>query len=110
MLIINESGLYSLAFASRKDSAKAFKKWITATVIPSIRQHGGYINGQEALAPEAQQETLQVIQNEALRVGLNCAEEKQARSDAFRLMGSGSRRRKRKMPRMYPVEDTRNGV
>lgn len=118
LAIINESGLYSLIFASRKESAKVFKKWVTATVIPSIRKHGGYINGQEALAPEAQQETLQVIQNEALRVGLNCAEEKQARSETLRWMrstpsygpGGDPRRKKRKMPRMYPVEDTRNGV
>ncbi|MES9666793.1 phage repressor protein/antirepressor Ant [Bacillus cereus] len=40
---INESGLYSLILASRKPQAKAFKKWVTSEVLPSIRQDGGYI-------------------------------------------------------------------
>lgn len=41
--IINESGLYSLVLSSKLPSAKAFKRWITSEVIPSIRQHGGYL-------------------------------------------------------------------
>ncbi len=86
--ILNESGLYSLIFSSNKESAKAFKKWVTSQVIPTIRRHGGYINGQEALAPEVQQETIQVIQQEARRVGLNGAEEKEARREALRFMRS----------------------
>ncbi|MBJ8027273.1 BRO family protein [Bacillus cereus group sp. N21] len=40
---VNESGLYSLIMTSRKPQAKAFKKWITSEVIPSIRRDGGYI-------------------------------------------------------------------
>lgn len=39
--IINESGLYSLILRSRKPEAKAFKKWITAEVLPTIRKTGG---------------------------------------------------------------------
>jgi len=35
--VINESGLYSLAFSSKLPGAKAFKRWITKEVIPSIR-------------------------------------------------------------------------
>jgi len=42
MSIINESGLYSLVLTSRKPEAKAFKKWITAEVLPSIRKTGSY--------------------------------------------------------------------
>lgn len=83
---VNESGLYALIIRSNKPQAKALRKWVTATVIPSIRKHGGYINGQEALAPEEQQETLLVVQKEAQRVGLCCAEEKAARSETFRFM------------------------
>lgn len=45
MTIINESGLYSLVLTSRKPEAKAFKKWITSEVIPSIRKTGGYSVG-----------------------------------------------------------------
>lgn len=41
-IIINEHGLYSLIFRSRKPEAKAFKRWITHEVIPSIRKTGGY--------------------------------------------------------------------
>jgi len=40
--IISESGMYSLVLKSRKPEAKVFKKWITAVVLPSIRQTGGY--------------------------------------------------------------------
>ena len=41
--IINESGLYSLVLSSKLPTAKAFKRWITSEVIPSIRKHGAYI-------------------------------------------------------------------
>lgn len=47
--IVNEPGLYSLVLASRKPEAKAFKRWITHEVIPSIRKTGGYIAGQETM-------------------------------------------------------------
>ena len=40
--IINESGLYSLIFGSKLESAKKFKKWVTSEVLPSIRQTGSY--------------------------------------------------------------------
>jgi len=42
MLCVNESGLYSLVFKSRKPEAKSFKRWITHEVIPSIRKTGSY--------------------------------------------------------------------
>lgn len=41
-LIISESGLYSLALKSRKPEAKAFKRWVTHEVLPSVRKHGIY--------------------------------------------------------------------
>nr|DAP32574.1 MAG TPA: repressor domain protein [Caudoviricetes sp.] len=47
--IINEPGLYALVLSSRKPEAKAFKRWITHEVIPSIRKTGGYIAGQETM-------------------------------------------------------------
>jgi len=40
--IINESGLYSLVLSSKLPSAKKFKHWLTAEVLPSIRRHGAY--------------------------------------------------------------------
>lgn len=50
--VVNEPGLYSLVLGSRKPEAKAFKRWITHEVIPSIRRSGGYIVGQERMTPE----------------------------------------------------------
>ena len=43
MAIISEAGLYELIFASKKEEAKQFKKWVTKEVIPSIRKHGAYM-------------------------------------------------------------------
>lgn len=43
VIIINESGLYSLILRSKKEEAKAFKKWVTSEVLPSIRKHGAYM-------------------------------------------------------------------
>lgn len=42
MTIINESGLYSLIFSSKLDSAKRFKRWVTSEVLPAIRKTGTY--------------------------------------------------------------------
>lgn len=50
MTIINESGLYSLVLSSKLPTAKAFKRWITSEVIPSIRKNGGYIHGQDKMS------------------------------------------------------------
>lgn len=42
MTFVTESGLYSLIFGSKLESAKQFKKWVTSDVLPSIRKHGMY--------------------------------------------------------------------
>lgn len=38
MTFVNESGLYSLIFGSKLDSAKVFKRWVTSEVLPTIRK------------------------------------------------------------------------
>ena len=43
MTVVNEPGLYTLILSSRKPEAKAFKRWITHEVIPTIRKTGGYM-------------------------------------------------------------------
>lgn len=53
-LTVSESGLYSLVSQSRKPEAKAFRKWVTGTVLPSLRKHGVYAVGSEHLPQEAQ--------------------------------------------------------
>lgn len=44
--LVNEYGLYNLILVSRKKEAKAFKRWITHEVIPTIRKHGAYMTGE----------------------------------------------------------------
>lgn len=43
MTIISEAGLYSAIMRSRVEGAKAFKRWVTHDVLPSIRKRGGYL-------------------------------------------------------------------
>lgn len=45
MRLISESGLYALIFKSRKAVAKAFRKWVTSEVLPTIRKTGAYSGG-----------------------------------------------------------------
>lgn len=42
MIVINESGLYSLVLRSKLPGAKKFRRWVTSEVLPSIRKHGMY--------------------------------------------------------------------
>lgn len=42
VVVINESGLYSLILSSKLPSAKAFKHWVTSEVLPSIRKTGQF--------------------------------------------------------------------
>ena len=70
-IFINESGLYSLVLSSKLPTAKAFKRWITHDVIPSIRKNGGYIAGQEAMTAEE-------LMAKALLVAKKTIEEKEA--------------------------------
>jgi anti-repressor protein len=51
-LIVSEPGLYKLIMRSRKPEAKAFQRWVTHEVLPSVRKHGGYLAGQERMTPE----------------------------------------------------------
>lgn len=71
-VLINESGLYSLILSSKLPNAKAFKKWVTSEVLPSIRKHGGYINGQAEMSPEE-------LMAKALQVAQKTLEEREAR-------------------------------
>lgn len=41
--LVNEPGLYALILTSRKPEAKAFKRWVTHEVLPSIRKTGSYV-------------------------------------------------------------------
>lgn len=76
---INESGLYALIFASKKPSAKDFKKWVTKEVIPSIRKTGSYslqpqialpqdyLSALKALVTSEEQKQALAIENQTLK-------------------------------------------
>jgi prophage antirepressor-like protein len=55
MVIVSESGLYSLILRSRKPEAQRFKKWVTKQVLPSIRRTGGYGRNTPAFIRRANQ-------------------------------------------------------
>lgn len=54
VVIINESGLYSLVLSSKLPSAKKFKRWVTSEVLPALRKTGQYqvkeLSGSELMA------------------------------------------------------------
>ena len=69
MNIINEPGLYSLVLGSRKPEARAFKRWITHDVIPSIRKTGKY---QVICAPNMNDKVL-IVEAAARMLNMNDA-------------------------------------
>jgi anti-repressor protein len=50
IILINESGLYSLILKSKLSNAKKFKRWVTSEVLPSIRKTGSYSNVPQSFA------------------------------------------------------------
>lgn len=52
ILLIPESDLYRLTMKSTRTEAETFQDWVCEEVIPSIREHGGYTQGQESMTPE----------------------------------------------------------
>jgi len=71
MVIINESGLYSLILNSKLPQAKKFKRWVTSEVLPNIRKHGLYatdeIISKTLENPDFMIELLQNLKKEKLK-------------------------------------------
>jgi prophage antirepressor-like protein len=42
LLAVNESGLYALILGSKKPEALAFRQWVTAEILPTLRKSGRY--------------------------------------------------------------------
>lgn len=86
LCIVSEPGLYSLVLCSNKPEAKAFKRWITHDVIPSIRKTGAYqiapkdyASALRALAAEVEQKELALAQrDEAIRTKAHFVEGRDA--------------------------------
>ena len=74
-IFINESGLYSLIMGSKLESARRFKHWVTAEVLPAIRKPGGYMvarptDTEESLMARA----MQVMRGALDRLGMELAQ------------------------------------
>ena len=54
--VINEAGLYALIMRSDKPEALTWQHWVTGTVLPTIRKHGGYVAGVEKLTASEQEQ------------------------------------------------------
>lgn len=73
MAVINESGLYMAILGSNLPSAKKFKHWVTAEVLPSIRKTGGYnlpqtyADALRALADQAEQTEKLRLENSEMK-------------------------------------------
>lgn len=61
VILINESGLYSLILGSKLPRAKEFKHWVTSEVLPSIRKTGSFTDkkGQAKVQAEARLKLMQ---------------------------------------------------
>lgn len=82
MTVINESGLYSLVLSSKLPSAKAFKRWVTHEVIPTIRKTGGFVNDTSAFVNayfpelnETQKSVIGAMLDESRRMGQQLKEQ-----------------------------------
>lgn len=103
---INQSGLFALAFQSRKPAAVAFQHWVTSVVLPAIARDGLYIRGEEKLrdcatAAEVEAVHAQLTATTAGGIeakgqrGLDAVEERDAQWNTRRFLNSGGRRRTR---------------
>ncbi|MDO4215740.1 MAG: BRO family protein [Bacteroidales bacterium] len=70
MMIINESGLYSLILSSKLPQAKAFKRWVTNVVLPQIRKTGGYI-------PVLENDSDEAVLKRAVEILMNTVKQKE---------------------------------
>lgn len=68
---VNEDGLYDVILDSRKPEARAFRKWITSDVLPTIRKTGGYIAANAEMSDEE-------IMSRALEIAHRTIERKNA--------------------------------
>lgn len=73
LIVINESGLYSLILSSKLPTAKKFKRWVTSEVLPAIRKTGQYQVPSDPMSAlrlmfEAQTQTNEAVAKHDLRI------------------------------------------
>ena len=67
LTFVSESGMYALIFQSRKPQARAFRKWVTGEVLPSLRKYGYYVAPGAQLTDEQREELERVMMGRMLR-------------------------------------------
>lgn len=89
---VTEDGLYDVILDSRKPQAKAFRKWITSEVLPSIRKTGSYSVQQRYEIPQSFSEALMLAAKQAQQIEEQQkqleAKDEQIRQDAPRVLFS----------------------
>lgn len=89
--LITESDLYSLIISSKLPSAKAFKRWVTKEVLPSLRKHGVYAVGQENLAQDKFLELMNEMQKTMNNMEQKIEDQNRAYSLSLDNLGFGNR-------------------
>lgn len=84
MSYINEGDLYRLIMKSKLPSAEKFEKWVMEEVLPSIRENGGYIAGQETLSDEELMAKALLVANNKIAERDKIIEQKQARIEQMK--------------------------
>lgn len=77
--LISESGLYAMIMRSNKPEAKAFRKWVTSEVLPTLRKTGNFTvvnyemekNGQLALFPQGDTQLRDAVKAQMLEVAMS---------------------------------------
>ena len=75
VILINESGFYSLILRSEMPKAKQFKRWVTAEVLPQIRKTGGYSHKNQLALSEFKVQVIAMV-NDIVSEKINEVEDK----------------------------------
>lgn len=75
VILINESGFYSLILRSEMPKAKQFKRWVTAEVLPQIRKTGGYSPNNQLALSEFKGQVIAIV-NDIVSEKINEVEDK----------------------------------
>lgn len=75
LMVINESGFYSLILRSDMPNAKKFKRWVTSEVLPQIRKTGAYSPNNQLTLSEFKGQVMTLV-NDIVSAKINEVEEK----------------------------------
>ena len=104
--IINESGVYALVFASSLPDARAFRRWVTSEVLPTIRRTGTYAPAPVFQLPQTYSEALRALAREVELTGLSRDElQRHARNGTVRSLRRATPRSPFRFLPSHLVED-----